>query len=314
MITNKKAITPIVASILLIVVAVILVTIVLNWGRSFSNSSLATADTEKLSKSDASEFVYTKAFSDGVIQFNYAPPDSLTSQNIIITGYKIFSDNNETAEIVLDSNHTLRQGLNVIPLTDFSDQNITSRKMNIQLHTSDGKYITLNNVTNNNPYVILELPYIMNGETKLYIHPTDNSTGNITWGCSGTLIGAGAQSATDGATNTAAIIAGCATSPIAASVCENLEAYGYDNWYLPAKDQLAAIWNACTEVTKSNACMNAAINKGDYTEEWSNIVNDLYWSSTETWAGGAYGIDMDGGHFGSPNKTDTSYVRCVRDQ
>ncbi len=151
--TKQKAITPIVATILLVVVSVILVTIVLNWGKSFSNSSLATVDTEKLVKSNASEFVYTKVFSDGIIQFNYGPPDSLTNQNIVITGYKIFSDNNETAEIVLDSNHTLSQGLNIIPLTSFSDQNITSRKMNIQLKTSDGKYITLNNIINNEPYV-----------------------------------------------------------------------------------------------------------------------------------------------------------------
>ena len=173
---NKVAITPIVATILLVVVAVILITVVLSFGRDFSNKSLATVDTEKLSKSDASEFVYTKAFSDGVIQFNYAPPANLKDQEIIITGYKIFFDNNETSEISFTSNHTLSQGLNIIPLTDFSDQNVTSRKMDIQLKTSDGKYITLNSITNPDPYV----PTVQLEPLSVSIYsPNNNSTIDI---------------------------------------------------------------------------------------------------------------------------------------
>ena len=60
--------------------------------------------------------------------------------------------------------------------------------------------------------------------------------------------------------------------------------------------------------------MNAAINKGDYTEEWSNIVNDVYWSSTEYGADYAYYIDMYDGTIYNSYKTDYIYVRCVRDQ
>ncbi|HOZ36182.1 MAG TPA: Hint domain-containing protein [archaeon] len=181
--TKQKAITPIVATILLVVVSVVLLTIVLNWGRDFSNKSLATVNTEKLSKSNASEFVYTKAFSDGVIQFNYAPPANLKDQDIIITGYKIFFDNNETTEISFTSNHTLSQGLNIIPLTSFSDQNITSRKMDIQLQTSDGKYITLNSVTNNEPYVAE--PYVPQQYTAGPLSPgtmaDDSAIGTEAW-------------------------------------------------------------------------------------------------------------------------------------
>lgn len=41
---NKKAISPLIATILLIVVAVILVTIVLTWGKDFTTNSLSTVD------------------------------------------------------------------------------------------------------------------------------------------------------------------------------------------------------------------------------------------------------------------------------
>lgn len=41
---NKKAVSPLIATILLIVVAVILVTIVLTWGKDFASSSLSTVD------------------------------------------------------------------------------------------------------------------------------------------------------------------------------------------------------------------------------------------------------------------------------
>ena len=312
MITNKKAITPIVASILLIVVAVILVTIVLNWGKGFTNQGLE--GTNKILKETTKNYMIGSPIinAQGILSFkNITPGD----ESIIITGYKIISSSDEenfNTIIDIDDTTILPGGTHVISIPAFPPED----KITIQLITDQNEYISVGSITNipeeQQDIPVLELPYIMNGETKLYIHPTDNPTG-ITWGCSGTLIGAEAQSATDGAANTAAIIAGCATRPIAASVCENLEAYGYDNWYLPAKDQLAAIWNACTS-TKSNACMNAAINKGDYTEEWSNIVNSSYWSSTEYGADVAYFISMDYGGILNVYKTASNYVRCVRDQ
>lgn len=312
MITNKKAITPIVASILLIVVAVILVTIVLNWGRGFTNQGLE--GTNKILKETTKNYMIGSPIinAQGILSFkNITPGD----ESIIITGYKIISSSDEenfNTIIDIDDTTILPGGTHVISIPAFPPED----KITIQLITDQNEYISVGSITNipeeQQDIPVLELPYIMNGETKLYIHPTDNSTG-ITWGCSGTLIGAGAQSATDGAANTSAIMADCATRPIAASVCENLEAYGYYDWYLPAKDQLVAIWNACTG-TKSNACMNAAINKGDYTEEWSNIVNNLYWSSTEVGADGAYGIVMGNGYIGDSGKATNYYVRCVRDQ
>ncbi len=61
--------------------------------------------------------------------------------------------------------------------------------------------------------------------------------GNYTWGCQGTSIPTGTALGT-GATNTAAIVAACAEANIAAKVADNLVLSGYDDWFLPARDEL----------------------------------------------------------------------------
>ena len=69
---NAKAISPIVTTILLVVVAVILVTIVLNWGKAFTTSSLNKAQGIELTQSDVVSFIYPTQLKDGIIQFNYS--------------------------------------------------------------------------------------------------------------------------------------------------------------------------------------------------------------------------------------------------
>jgi hypothetical protein len=46
-----------------------------------------------------------------------------------------------------------------------------------------------------------------------------------------------------GAANTTAILDGCATRPIAASVANSYTGSGYTDWYLPSKDELNSMWN-----------------------------------------------------------------------
>ena len=59
------------------------------------------------------------------------------------------------------------------------------------------------------------------------------------WGCRGTLIaGANGQAIGDGAQNTAAIVAGCAQTDIAALICDTLTLNGYSDWYLPSRNEL----------------------------------------------------------------------------
>jgi len=117
--------------------------------------------------------------------------------------------------------------------------------------------------------------------------PTDQSSG-VQWGCYGTSI-PGAQSTTDGAANTAAIVANCATRPIAASICDELDLNGYTDWFLPAKDQFNQMYNNIT-----------------------GFINTTYWSSSEVDANIAWSPyeELAAGY---ENYKDNNFtVRCVR--
>jgi hypothetical protein len=60
------------------------------------------------------------------------------------------------------------------------------------------------------------------------------------WGCSGTTIGTSAAVGTGG-TNTTAILAGCATRPILASLADAYTEGGYSDWVLPSEGELDLI-------------------------------------------------------------------------
>ena len=134
------------------------------------------------------------------------------------------------------------------------------------------------------------VPIDYNGDP-LWVHPTDNSTG-IEWGAYGLDItaGNGADSDTNGYANTKAIVAEIDSG--AAYLCDTLTAYGFDDWYLPAKAELNALW-----------LDTAAI---------GGFSSTTYWSSTE-----GTNISAWNQHFGFGNQTSNykyNYfrVRCVR--
>ncbi len=67
------------------------------------------------------------------------------------------------------------------------------------------------------------------------------STAN--WGCFGTSIsGAHGTDLGTGAQNTLAIVAGCSTAGIAARLCSDLVLNGYDDWFLPSKEELRKLY------------------------------------------------------------------------
>jgi hypothetical protein len=67
--------------------------------------------------------------------------------------------------------------------------------------------------------------------------PYDQST-DAEWGCYETMIGGTSTAKGSGVTNTAAIVAGCSQSGIAARICNDLVFNGYSDWFLPSKDEL----------------------------------------------------------------------------
>jgi hypothetical protein len=65
--------------------------------------------------------------------------------------------------------------------------------------------------------------------------------GRYPWGCEGVSISTGVALGT-GATNTAAIVASCGEAPIAAKVADDLVLNGYDDWFLPSRDELSSMY------------------------------------------------------------------------
>jgi hypothetical protein len=119
----------------------------------------------------------------------------------------------------------------------------------------------------------------------------DNSTG-IEWGCYGTSVGASGTAIGTGASNTSAILSGCATRPIAASVCSTYDGGGYDDWFLPSLDELNELYTNQVAI--------------------GGFQPANYWSSTENTTLYAWEQGFDNGSQGGNYKDDTNRVRCVR--
>ena len=125
----------------------------------------------------------------------------------------------------------------------------------------------------------------------------------IVWGGAGTAIGGTAQSDTDGATNTTAIVTALgAGTNYAAGLCQayatTVVTGGYNTWFLPANTQLNCLY--------TNA---VAIGNFDLTS------NSYYWSSTEFAGiptGDAWFQGFDRGNQGSGIKDSPFGARCVQ--
>ena len=114
------------------------------------------------------------------------------------------------------------------------------------------------------------------------------------WGCTNTIIsGAGGTAIGTGAQNTIAIMNGCSVAGIAARLCGDLVLGGYNDWYLPSRDELVQLyWNRV------------------YI---GGFANEYYWSSTEYNNSSAwlqlFGNDV---HFNILDKSTLHNVRAVR--
>jgi hypothetical protein len=125
-----------------------------------------------------------------------------------------------------------------------------------------------------------------------------NVSGGTLWGCYGTTIsGADGTAVGTGNQNTIDIMAGCATAGIAARLCGNLVEGGYDDWYLPSKDELSKLY-----------LLHVALGT------FASAGTGFYLSSTESTRNFAWGMRFsDGVPNNSANKGFSSNnVRAVR--
>ena len=132
------------------------------------------------------------------------------------------------------------------------------------------------------------------GELHGLIAATEDQATEIEWGCYGTQIkGANGTIIGTGAQNTLAILASCNEAGIAARACAELVLEGYDDWFLPSKDELNLLY----------------LNKDMIT----SLGDFFYWSSTGYGGFNGWGQDFFSGYqYGNFDEYGYGYVRAIR--
>lgn len=136
-------------------------------------------------------------------------------------------------------------------------------------------------------YALIVAPKSQGGDGQ-YVWKTDQSTT------------AGAASLYDGLSNTNAMIAAGASAHPAANFCNNLSINGYNDWYLPAKDELEILYRYLKPTIDANntsygANSNSVPTTSNYTSSdpaqtsvsifqegnTEALLDTYYWSSTD---------------------------------
>lgn len=117
------------------------------------------------------------------------------------------------------------------------------------------------------------------GQHGLIAASSDQGTGKQ-WGCYGTLIGDTATSIGTGLANTRAIAYICNIANIAATICSSLLLNGYNDWFLPSRDELNQMY------IQRNVIGGFAA-----TQYWSSSEWTAFWSWHQNFSGGGQGVD-----------------------
>ena len=143
--------------------------------------------------------------------------------------------------------------------------------------------------------------YIDDSGTRGLVAATED-IGPFEWGCYQTeLSGADGTSIGVGYQNTLDIVAGCSQTPIAASEALVYESNGFDDWYLPSKDELTEMYNS--------------IGYGGNQGNIGDFVSNFYWSSSENDSVNyGWGTNFSNGWQTVTNYSEeyTAYVRPIR--
>lgn len=127
------------------------------------------------------------------------------------------------------------------------------------------------------------------GQHGLIAAPGDQT--NAPWGCEFSLMGTNTEIGT-GSQNTTNIIAGCAESGIAARVCREYTGGGFNDWFLPSKDELNLMYIQRTVI--------------------GGFVSNYYWSSSEVSDWLLWAQNFLNGSQDQPDKQPALYIRAVR--
>jgi hypothetical protein len=133
-----------------------------------------------------------------------------------------------------------------------------------------------------------------NGEHGIIAATTDQHT-NIQW-CLGSCISTNASATAPGTgkANTALIVATQKTGNYAAFICDQLVHNGFDDWHLPSKDELNALF-----IQKEAGRIG-------------NFLAEEYWSSTENSADRAWNQHLGNGTIHFEIKENAGCIRAVR--
>lgn len=133
----------------------------------------------------------------------------------------------------------------------------------------------------------------ISGETHGLIVSSSNQSSGALWGCSGTSISGAANTAIGtGLSNTSAIVSGCFSSNIAATLCFNLSSGGFSDWYLPSRDELNKLY------------LNKSVIGG--------FASYYYWSSSQSSSTSSLCLDFSSGSLIIVSKNNSFYVRAIR--
>jgi prepilin-type N-terminal cleavage/methylation domain-containing protein len=271
---------------------------------------LATArDTER--RSDL------KQINNALLQYyidNQKFPTSVVSDTLAEICNSGSGDGDYCPDETIDLSVLVPKYLSAIP-TDPKGSTATTTGYHIALNSSHKPYLKAPNT---------EIPgtYIAIGSGEGVMAPCDHSTtnpscwsadnitnGRIAW--SNEYIDTGARSTIDGVTNTETLMALSGDDPSkypAAYACANLTENGYEDWYLPAKQQLKDAYDGNVSGFNQSPKIQSQ--------------QPYYWSSSDHYPvasyefpqyGFAHVVDMTNGIIMGATKTDSLFiVRCLR--